>query len=108
MHPFLRDGKIVYDLWTPVLPSTKMTRERVIAVLLAPRKLAKLPLLDVCLSADYKLSLSQAQDDNVVYAYEVSSGYLYHESEIFNRYPKDSYGYSKNIISRLCKNKNNF
>ena len=30
------------------------------------------------------------------------------ESEIYNRYPKDSYGYSKNIISRLCKNKDNF
>jgi dTDP-4-dehydrorhamnose reductase len=30
------------------------------------------------------------------------------ESELYNRYPKDSYGYSKNIISRLCKHKDNF
>jgi dTDP-4-dehydrorhamnose reductase len=30
------------------------------------------------------------------------------ELDIFNRYPKDSYGYSKNIMSRLCKNKDNF
>jgi len=29
------------------------------------------------------------------------------ESELYNRYPKDSYGYSKNIISRLCKHKDN-
>jgi Inositol 1,3,4-trisphosphate 5/6-kinase ATP-grasp domain len=29
-----------------------MTRQRVIAVLLAPRKLAKLPLVDICLAAD--------------------------------------------------------
>lgn len=30
------------------------------------------------------------------------------EEEILNRYPKDSYGYSKNIMSRLCLNKPNF
>ena len=27
------------------------------------------------------------------------------EEEILNRYPKDSYGYSKNVISRLILNK---
>jgi len=30
------------------------------------------------------------------------------EEEILNRYPKDSYGYSKNVISRLSLNKPNF
>lgn len=30
------------------------------------------------------------------------------EAEIFNRNPADSYGWSKNLISRLCNTKNNF
>ena len=30
------------------------------------------------------------------------------EEEIFSRTPNDSYGYSKNTISRLCKDKDNF
>jgi nucleoside-diphosphate-sugar epimerase len=33
---------------------------------------------------------------------------LVDESLIFDRYPNDSYGYSKNLISRLCYEKNNF
>jgi GDP-L-fucose synthase len=30
------------------------------------------------------------------------------ENEIFNRMPKDSYGYSKNVIAKLCQTNNRF